>query len=112
VTTQLQLMNIIIIIIIIIIINNNNMFYENLNMWLYIKLDGVILTETLCCQSFGTNIINCYCEQLYYFTCCIVLNEPERSRMGNKYLEPDDRRLGKCKNNAFDMKFSKLLNTV
>jgi len=32
--------------------------------------------------------------------------------MGNTYLEAGDRRLSKCKNNVFDMKFSKLINTV
>jgi len=37
------------------------MFYKNRSMWLLIKLNGVILTETLHCQSFGTNVINCYC---------------------------------------------------
>jgi len=29
------------------------MFYKNRSMWLLIKLNGVILTETLHCQSFG-----------------------------------------------------------
>jgi len=30
-------------------------------MSLLVKLNGVILTETLHCQSFGANIINCDC---------------------------------------------------
>jgi len=32
--------------------------------------------------------------------------------MGNKHLEPDDLTLSKCNNNAFDMKFSKLINAL
>jgi len=82
-------------------------------MWLLIELNGVILTETLHTQSFGANIINCYCVQLHYFSYrCALSNEPGRLRMGNKYLEVGDRRVSKCKNNAFDEKLSKLIKTV